>query len=114
MIDAPVRAAVKQAAMDRKSEILAKLEQIQDQAQLTLDELPLRLAKDRLRLIIGLARYLSTAVELLEDDLQRGGQLPRAGDREAVGFDHHLSKPCDPRGLLKLISAHRLAILRVR
>ena len=50
--------------MDRKQEILAKLEQIQEQAQLTLDELPLRLAKDRLRLIIGLARYLSTAVDV--------------------------------------------------
>lgn len=50
--------------MQRKEEILAKLEQIQEQAQLTLDELPLRLAKDRLRLIIGLARYLSTAVDM--------------------------------------------------
>ena len=50
--------------MDRKKELLAKLEQIQEQAQLTLDELPLRLAKDRLRLIIGLARYLQTAVDL--------------------------------------------------
>ena len=70
--------------MDRKREILAKLEQIQDQAQLTLDELPLRLAKDRLRLIIGLARYLSTAVELLEDDLQRQAELPYAENREPV------------------------------
>ena len=51
-------------ADQRKREILAKLEQIQEQAQLTLDELPLRLAKDRLRLIIGLARYLSTAVDV--------------------------------------------------
>ena len=50
--------------MDRKREIVAKLQQIQEQAQLTLDELPLRLAKDRLRLIIGLARYLSTTVEV--------------------------------------------------
>ena len=50
--------------MDRKDEILAKLKQIEEQAQLTLDELPLRLAKDRLRLIIGLARYLSTAVDV--------------------------------------------------
>jgi hypothetical protein len=50
--------------VERKDEILAKLEQIQEQAQLTLDELPLRLAKDRLRLIIGLARYLATTVEL--------------------------------------------------
>ena len=84
MIDAGVRAAVKHAPMDRKSEILAKLEQIQDQAQLTLDELPLRLAKDRLRLIIGLARYLSTAVEMLEDDLQRQDLLPRSENREPV------------------------------
>lgn len=50
--------------MDRKNEILAKLKQIEEQAQLTLDELPLRLAKDRLRLIIGLARYLSTSVDI--------------------------------------------------
>ena len=54
--------------MDRRGEILAKLEQIQEQAQLTLDELPLRLAKDRLRLIIGLARYLQTAVQLNAED----------------------------------------------
>ena len=50
--------------MERKNEILAKLKQIEEQAQLTLDELPLRLAKDRLRLIIGLARYLSTSVDI--------------------------------------------------
>jgi hypothetical protein len=55
--------------MDRRKEILAKLEQIQEQAQLTLDELPLRLAKDRLRLIIGLARYLSTTVEVNWEEL---------------------------------------------
>jgi hypothetical protein len=54
----------KKALVQRKDEILAKLEQIQEQAQLTLDELPLRLAKDRLRLIIGLARYLSTAIDV--------------------------------------------------
>jgi len=50
--------------VQRKDEILIKLEQIQEQAQLTLDELPLRLAKDRLRLIIGLARYLSTTIDV--------------------------------------------------
>jgi hypothetical protein len=50
--------------VQRKDEILAKLDQIQEQAQLTLDELPLRLAKDRLRLIIGLARYLSTTIDV--------------------------------------------------
>ncbi len=50
--------------MHHKEEILAKLEQIREQAQLTLDELPVRLAKDRLRLIIGLTRYLSTTVDV--------------------------------------------------
>jgi len=50
--------------VDRRDEIIAKLAQIQEQAQLTLDELPLRLAKDRLRLIIGLARYVSTMVDV--------------------------------------------------
>jgi hypothetical protein len=74
--------------VQRKDEILAKLEQIQEQAQLTLDELPLRLAKDRLRLIIGLARYLSTTVDMTweervsaaaaEDDAQRPLAAPRA------------------------------------
>ena len=54
--------------MQRKDEILAKLQQIQEQAQMTLDELPLRLAKDRLRLIIGLARYLSTTIDVNWDD----------------------------------------------
>jgi len=47
-------------------ELLAKLAQIQEQAQLTLEELPQRLAKERLRLIIGLARYLQNAVQLGE------------------------------------------------
>jgi hypothetical protein len=74
--------------VQRKDEILAKLAQIQEQAQLTLDELPLRLAKDRLRLIIGLARYLSTTVDVnweespsaaaVEDGAQRPLAAPRA------------------------------------
>ena len=67
--------------MQRKNEILAKLQQIQEQAQLTLDELPLRLAKDRLRLIIGLARYLSTALDMeLDDNAVLGA---RSGERPA-------------------------------
>jgi len=47
-----------------KDELLSKLAQIQEQAQMTLDELPLRLAKDRLRLIIGLTKYLVTAANM--------------------------------------------------
>jgi hypothetical protein len=78
----------KKGPVQRKDEILAKLEQIQEQAQLTLDELPLRLAKDRLRLIIGLARYLSTTVDVnwqdelsaaaAEDAAKRPLAAPRA------------------------------------
>ena len=72
------------AHAQRKREILAKLEQIQEQAQLTLDELPLRLAKDRLRLIIGLARYLSTAVDVNWHQINdRVALLPREEDRPA-------------------------------
>jgi len=55
--------------MNRKNEFLVKLEQIQEQAQLTLEELPLRLAKDRLRLIIGLARYLQTELQLGAEEI---------------------------------------------
>jgi hypothetical protein len=58
--------------MHRKQEFLAKLEQIQEQAQLTLEELPLRLAKDRLRLIIGLARYLQTELQLGAEEISAG------------------------------------------
>lgn len=67
-----------------KDELLSKLAQIQEQAQMTLDELPLRLAKDRLRLIIGLTKYLSTAVDMKPDgvapveDSGDPSTLPRA------------------------------------
>jgi hypothetical protein len=71
--------------MPHKEEILAKLRQIQEQAQLTLDELPLRLAKDRLRLIIGLARYLSTAIDMELDEAglaaARGSEQPAERQR---------------------------------
>ncbi len=69
----------KNGTVQRKDEILVKLEQIQEQAQLTLDELPLRLAKDRLRLIIGLARYLSTTIDVNWQD-----QLSAAAAEDAA------------------------------
>ncbi len=47
-----------------EQELLHKLEQIREQAEMTLHELPARLAKDRLRLIIGLAKYLQTSIEM--------------------------------------------------
>ena len=58
------RALMYEAIPLDNDELLAKLAQIQEQAQLTLEELPQRLAKERLRLIIGLARYLQNAVAL--------------------------------------------------
>ena len=41
-------------------ELIAKLEQIEEQAQRTLEEFPKSLTKERLRMIIALARYLRT------------------------------------------------------
>jgi hypothetical protein len=39
-------------------ELITKLEQIEEQAQRTLEEFPKSLTKERLRMIIALARYL--------------------------------------------------------
>ena len=50
-----------------KDELLEKLTQIHEQAELTLGELPRSLAKDRLQLIVGLARYLKNALEVERD-----------------------------------------------
>ena len=69
--------------MDRKNEFRAKLEQIQEQAQLTLEELPLRLAKDRLRLIIGLARYLQTELQLGAEEISAAAAGDAARPRVA-------------------------------
>ena len=57
-------------ALDQQ-ELLHKLDQIREQAELTLHELPVRLAKDRLRLIIGLAKYLQTSIEMQPSDPER-------------------------------------------
>ena len=79
----------KKALVQRKDEILAKLEQIQEQAQLTLDELPLRLAKDRLRLIIGLARYLSTTIDVRWEEALGG----RDADLSAAAAEDAAKRP---------------------
>ncbi len=47
--------------------LLAKLNQIVEQAQLTLQD-PQRLASERQRLIIALARYVSTEVAALRPE----------------------------------------------
>lgn len=41
-------------------ELLRKLEQIDEQAKLTLDEFPKSLTKERLRMIIALVGYIKT------------------------------------------------------
>ena len=51
----------------KNNELLEKLTQINEQAELALADLPKGLAKDRLHLIVGLARYLKTAIEVERD-----------------------------------------------
>lgn len=45
-----------------QQEILKRLFQIEEQANLTLDELPKHLAKERLRLIISLVKHMRAEV----------------------------------------------------
>ena len=55
--------------MPRKNEdLIRKLVQIQEQARITMEELPApqKLARDRLKLIVGLAGYIATALQLDE------------------------------------------------
>jgi hypothetical protein len=49
-----------------EEEMLEKLKQIEEQARMTLNELPLRLAKDRLKLVIGLAQYMRTGIMIAQ------------------------------------------------
>jgi hypothetical protein len=55
--------------MARKNEdLIRKLIQIQEQARITMEELPMpqKLARDRLKLVVGLAGYVATALQLEE------------------------------------------------
>jgi hypothetical protein len=49
-----------------EEEMLEKLKQIEEQARMTLNELPVRLAKDRLKLVIGLAQYMQTGIMIAQ------------------------------------------------
>jgi hypothetical protein len=69
---------------DKTSELLAKLDQIREQAGLTLEELPLRLARDRLQLIIGLAGYLKTEIELIRRRRALEQPVPAEADPDAA------------------------------
>jgi hypothetical protein len=52
----------------RREDLIRKLVQIQEQARITMEELPApqKLARDRLKLIVGLAGYVATAIQLEE------------------------------------------------
>ena len=53
-----------------QEELIRKLTQIEEQAQLTLEEFPKSLTKERQRMIIALARYIRTeASKILEGAL---------------------------------------------
>jgi hypothetical protein len=54
-----------------------KLDQIEEQAQLTLAEFPKTLTKERQRMIIALVRYIRAEAE-------RGAIIPKAGDTESL------------------------------
>jgi hypothetical protein len=49
--------------MDQE-ELVRKLAQIEEQAQLTLEEFPKNLTKERQRMIIALARYIRTEASM--------------------------------------------------
>jgi hypothetical protein len=61
-------------------ELATKLEQIEQQAALTLGEYPHGLTVERQRLIIGLAKQLQAHVR---DQLRHGGRSPAVNDGEA-------------------------------
>ena len=69
--------------MPRKNEdLIRKLVQIQEQARITMEELPVgqKLARDRLKLMVGLAGYVATALQLDEPAelaLPAAGETPR-------------------------------------
>ena len=66
----------------RNEDLIRKLVQIQEQARITMDELPAgqKLARDRLKLVVGLAGYIATALQLEEPlrlNLPAEGEPPR-------------------------------------
>ena len=61
-------------------ELLAKLQQIEEHAALTLDEYPRGLALERQRLIVALAKQMQTH---LRDQFRQGERRPAQNDPEA-------------------------------
>ena len=74
--------------MDGKEEIITKLAQIEEQARILAAEVPASLPKDRARLIIGIAGYLRTRVEMRWDQSasnQGGDPAQSRTSKEARG-----------------------------
>jgi len=69
-----------------KEDLIRKLVQIQEQARITMEELPTtqKLARDRLKLIVGLAGYVATAVELAERQAPEMAPLPEEKPRKTL------------------------------
>ena len=58
-----------------EDELISKLEQIEEQARLTLEEFPKNLTRERQRMIIALAKYIRAE---LNDRVSRPGEsFPR-------------------------------------
>jgi hypothetical protein len=58
-----------------QDELISKLEQIEEQARLTLEEFPKRLTRERQRMIVALAKYIRA--ELNDRTLKPEESLPR-------------------------------------
>lgn len=63
-----------------EAELLAKLEQIEEQARLTLQEFPKSLTKERQRMIIALAKYIRAE---LEERTLPAASFPRAAGQDS-------------------------------
>jgi hypothetical protein len=69
-----------------QEEIIAKLRQIEEQARTALKEFPERVAKDRLRLILGIAGHLALKLET-----ERTAELNLAAARDITRSGRHTS-----------------------
>ena len=71
----------------KKEDLIRKLVQIQEQARITMEELPAsqKLARDRLKLVVGLAGYIATAIQLEEQQAAPElAPLPEEGPRKTL------------------------------
>lgn len=66
----------------KREELVAKLQQIEEQARLTLEEYPKTLTRERQRMIIALAKYVRS--ELDEPALPREALLVPAASTERL------------------------------